>query len=158
MKILNQAPMYGVNELGHFQVTFCPATVRETGLINFTGLVWSDCKYKLFKSIQGAFTWCPIVTDQDLISHDNYTEFLDRSTVIILLVNEGPRKFSAEDKTVYGASKKRLEKTKEKLEQHGFNCVHLVKSIKGAERLIRQAHKGTIRRRAENVINVKFGA
>lgn len=160
MKILDQDSMYTVNDKGTFEIRMDLQAIRDSGYLNFTGLVYSDQKYKVFKNIQGVFSGYAIVTDQDLIAHDQYIETLDKTLPIIFLVNEGPSArsgFDINDKTVYGCSKKRIERAVEKLHNEGFTCVHVAKSIKGVERLIDQAKRGTIKHRALNVINVQFG-
>lgn len=152
MIILNTAPIYGSNDKGELEISITPASIRTSGFINFTGFCYSDQKYKIVRSMvssQGAFKGFPIVTHNDLVAQDAFIEDLNRSTPIIMIVGD-----KAE---IVGASKKRLERAQEKLHAEGFNCVHLVSTIKQAERLIQQALKGTIKRRAENVINVNFG-
>lgn len=153
MNLLNQSPMFTTNDQGTFEIRIDVTSIRESGYINFSGLAWSDQKYKVFGSIQKVFSGFPVVTDTDLIAHDRYIKELDRSLPIILVINEAPSKFSISDKEVYGASKKRLERAQEKLHEEGFTCVYLV-TKKQAELTIMKAREGRLEHRALNVVSL----
>lgn len=150
MNILGTQPIYGARDSGASRIVLDVCQIREAGFLNFTGYSYADQKYKIVRNlVSGVFSGFAIVTHNDLVAHDAFIENLDKKTPIIMIVGD-----KAE---IAGASKLRLERAKEKLEAEGYDCVHLVSSVKQAEALIKKVKTGTIERAAKNVIKVNFG-
>lgn len=97
---------------------------RYTHALNFTGYAYSDHKYQLVKNILNMQT--VIVTDNDLISHDDYINQLNpHVTIVFVFCPEKTKrsKYRVTSNIAFngcGASKKRLQNAMKKLKNQGF--------------------------------------
>ena len=85
--------------------------------LNFTGCAWLDSKYQIVRNSL-LKTYDIVVTDTDIIAHDDYIEKLTPSHQI-LFVYTGIVKDTIGH---IGASKKRIRRAIEKLKASGIKC------------------------------------
>jgi len=122
--------IYSADNDGVFEINYRKKEIIDYGFASFTGLVYSDLKYKLFRDVifKGVKI---IITDSDLIAHDSYIEVLN-DHVIIFVNNE---------KAKHTCSKLRVKKAYQKLKDLGFSCIYRDSIKTGVKELDRQLNK-----------------
>jgi hypothetical protein len=99
-------------------------SAKTKGALEYIGVGWVDHKYGLLKSIGRNHD--VIVTDQDLIAHDDYIEALQdrRPTIVFLNREHGVGNKFKQQSGVGGANYKRLKAAMNKLQESGFRVLY----------------------------------
>ncbi len=101
---------------GRLQINYDGMTAfSDDYALNLIGVSWVDVKYGLLKSIVKQFD--VVVTDSDLLAHDDYLEQIPSSTTIVLYHSGSG----------ISASKLRLKNAKQKLKERGIKHKFFVK-------------------------------
>lgn len=126
--------VYGVGDSGRIDLTYEGGTLGKA--LNLSGYTWLDYKYNFIKSVIGKHK--VIITDTDLLAHDDYIEVLLNSRrqlgheIIFVLTstfsikNPSSPSISFLGSNTCGASSKRLKKAQEKLTEAGIKTKYFV--------------------------------
>jgi len=117
-----------------FMHPISPAHLPPT--LDWTGCGWVDAKFSLIKNCLSRFD--VVVTDQDLIAHEDYIERLAPDTIIIFYFTGVGSKFF---KHRLGANENRLKKAQAKLKALGFKTRFFVSEKAVNNFLHKQAQK-----------------
>ena len=117
-------PMYTCENKKSFILTYdFSKSSQEKYALNLLGCGWIDSRFGLIKSLVKRHT--VVVTDSDLLAHDDYLEELELSHIILFV----------KDSTSVCSSEERLKIAVKKLKSAGILCKYLENMEKTKEYL-----------------------
>jgi len=127
LEFLGQPTIYQALNPG-LNIEFNVTRARENRCLCLNGMAYSDRKYKLAYNQLTNFKF--IVTDSDLLAHDDYIELLKKTwapEVIIYFENAS-----------YAPSRLRIDKAILKLKAHGIKTKFFLSKLKAENYVLRQ--------------------